>query len=49
MGIIAAPGPEFPLTADVLALADVRIDTMGEFTLEMVQETGRLRDLRWPG
>ena len=48
MGIIAAPGPEFPLNADVLALADVRIDTMGEFTLERVQEAGRLRDLRWP-
>ena len=37
MGIIAAPGPEFPLTDDVLALADVRIDEMTEVSVERVE------------
>jgi len=46
MGIIAAPGPEFPLTEDVLAMADVRIQEMSEFSLDMVEEAGRLRDVR---
>jgi len=32
MGIIAAPGPQFPLPADVLALAHARIDSMHELT-----------------
>ena len=43
MGIIAAPGPEFPLTPDVLALADRRIDAMAEFSVEMVEDIGRAR------
>ena len=38
MGIIAAPGPEFPLGAEVLALADVRITEMTEFTLNLVEQ-----------
>lgn len=46
MGIIAAPGPEFPLTEDVLAMADVRIREMSEFSIEMVEQAGRLRDIR---
>jgi beta-phosphoglucomutase-like phosphatase (HAD superfamily) len=28
MGVIAAPGADFPLTPEVLALADVALDTM---------------------
>jgi mannitol-1-/sugar-/sorbitol-6-/2-deoxyglucose-6-phosphatase len=44
MGIIAAPGPEFPLSADTLALADVRIVEMTEFSLALVERAaaGRL-------
>lgn len=40
MGIIAAPGPEFPLSAEVLALADVRIDEMHQFSRELVEQAG---------
>lgn len=40
MAIIAAPGPEFPLTAEVLGLADVRIVEMTEFTLDLVARAG---------
>ncbi len=40
MGIIAAPGPEFPLAEDVLALADVRIDEMTGFSLDLVERAG---------
>lgn len=46
MGIIAAPGPEFPLADDVLALADVRIGEMTEFSLELVERAGALRQAR---
>jgi mannitol-1-/sugar-/sorbitol-6-/2-deoxyglucose-6-phosphatase len=40
MGIIAAPGPEFPLSADILGLADVHITEMTEFTLDLVERAG---------
>lgn len=40
MGIIAAPGPEFPLGEDLLALADVRITEMTEFNLDLVAQAG---------
>lgn len=40
MGIIAAPGPEFPLSADVLNLADVRIAEMTEFSIDLVERAG---------
>jgi len=44
MGVLAAPGIEFPLTDDVLALADLRIDHMDELTADAAQETlARLR------
>ena len=43
MGIIAAPGPEFPLTAEVLALADVHIQEMTEFSVELVERVGAMR------
>jgi len=41
MGIIAAPGAEFPLPEDVLALAHARIDSMHELTPALVER--RLR------
>lgn len=40
MGIIAAPGPEFPLGPDVLALADVRIAELTAFDLDLVERAG---------
>lgn len=43
MGIIAAPGPEFPLSEELLALADVRITEMHEFSLDLVEAAGRAR------
>lgn len=46
MGIIAAPGPEFPLTQDVLALADVRITEMTEFNLELVERAAAAQRAR---
>lgn len=46
MGIIAAPGPEFPLTEDVLALADVRITDMSELTVALVEQAAAARRLR---
>lgn len=46
MGVIAVPGPEFPLTADVLALADVRIDDMRDLDLPLVERAAALRAQR---
>jgi HAD superfamily hydrolase (TIGR01509 family) len=46
MGIIAAPGPEFPLTEDVLALADVRISEMTAFSLDLVAQAAARRAAR---
>lgn len=43
MGIIAAPGPEFPLSEELLSMADVRMTEMHEFTLELVEVAGRAR------
>lgn len=43
MGIVAAPGPEFPLTEDVLSMAHARIDSMHQFTNELVEQVGALR------
>lgn len=43
MGIIAAPGPEFPLAAEVLALADVCIAEMSEFDVGLVERVAALR------
>jgi beta-phosphoglucomutase-like phosphatase (HAD superfamily) len=37
MHIIAVPSPVFPLPADVLALADVRLSSLTEFSTELVQ------------
>ena len=38
MGIIAAPGPEFPLAPELLALADVQIQEMTQFSLELLEQ-----------
>ncbi len=46
MGIIAAPGPEFPLTEDVLALADVLITEMTEFNLDLVERAAAAQQAR---
>jgi HAD superfamily hydrolase (TIGR01509 family) len=43
MGIVAAPGPEFPLGEEVLALADVRIHEMSELSLELIEQAGARR------
>lgn len=43
MGIIAAPGPEFPLSEELLAMADVRITEMHEFNLDLVEVAGCAR------
>nr|WP_315240668.1 HAD family phosphatase [uncultured Albidiferax sp.] len=43
MGIIAAPGPEFPLTQEVLSMADVHITAMTAFNLDLVEAAGRKR------
>ncbi len=37
MGVIAAPGPAFPLPPEVLALADIHIREMSELTVELVE------------
>jgi HAD superfamily hydrolase (TIGR01509 family) len=37
MYVIAAPSPEFPLSDDILALANHKIDTLEDFSLELVQ------------
>lgn len=46
MGVIAVPGPEFPLTDDVLALADVRIDDMRDLDLALVERAAALHAQR---
>jgi len=40
MGIIAAPGPEFPLAPEVLAMADVYIHEMTQFSLPLIEQAG---------
>jgi hypothetical protein len=40
MGIIAAPSPEFPLSDDVLRLAQRVIASLEEFSLELVESFG---------
>ncbi|BDI08083.1 HAD family hydrolase [Sphaerotilus microaerophilus] len=46
MGIVAAPGPEFPLSEEVLALADVRIEHMAEVNPELIEQAAAQRRLR---
>jgi HAD superfamily hydrolase (TIGR01509 family) len=40
MYAIAAPSPDFPLTDEVLTLADAKIDSLEDFTLELVESLG---------
>lgn len=40
MGIIAAPGPEFPLAPEILAMADVHLPAMTQFSLKVIEEIG---------
>ena len=46
MAVIAAPGEEFPLTADILAKADAVIHSMEDFSLELVDQVGARRAAR---
>ena len=46
MGIIAAPGPQFPLAPEVLALAGVQIDAMTQFSVELVERAAAHRGRR---
>jgi len=46
MGIVAAPGPEFPLSEDVLAMADVRIEHMAEIDAALIEQAARQAALR---
>jgi HAD superfamily hydrolase (TIGR01509 family) len=41
MGIVAVPGPEFPLSDDVLALAHVHLLSMSELDDEVIVRAGR--------
>lgn len=43
MGIVAAPGPEFPLAAEVLDMAGARINEMTAFTLQTAETAHRTR------
>ncbi|MCY3916360.1 MAG: HAD family phosphatase [Chloroflexi bacterium] len=38
MFAVAAPSPDYPLPADVLALADAHISTLEDFTVDLVQK-----------
>lgn len=40
MKAIAVPSPGYPLAADVLALADLRLSSLAELTVEAVRELG---------
>lgn len=45
MAVIAAPGPEFPLSAEVLGQADAVIDSMDEISLAMIDAIAARRSL----
>ncbi|GAB4517941.1 MAG: HAD family phosphatase [Anaerolineae bacterium] len=40
MYAIAAPSPDFPLSADIIALADAHITTLEDFNLDLVRAIG---------
>jgi len=46
MGIIAAPGPQFPLPEDVLALAGARIQHMDELSPALLRQAAEARQRR---
>ena len=43
MFAVAAPSPDYPLPADVLALADAHITTLEDFTVDLVRRIERTR------
>lgn len=45
MGIIAAPSPGYALSADMLALAGAHIQSLTEFTVDLVERAGANRAL----
>ncbi|MDZ4765596.1 MAG: HAD family phosphatase [Chloroflexota bacterium] len=40
---IAVPSPNFPLSSDILALADVHLPSLESFTLDLVRDLGKQR------
>jgi len=46
LGIIAAPSPLYPLAPEMLALADVHIGELTEFSVELVERAAAARDAR---
>jgi HAD superfamily hydrolase (TIGR01509 family) len=48
MGIIAAPSPGYGLSAEMLALAGAHIQSLTEFTVELVESAGAHRASRSP-
>ena len=44
MVAVAAPSPDYPLTADILALADAHITTLEDFNIDLVRRIERQRD-----
>ena len=48
MAIVAAPGPGYPLSPEVLAMADAHIASMKDFDVEVVERAARGRAAR-PG
>ena len=43
MVAVAAPSPDYPLTADILALADAHITTLEDFNIDLVRRLERQR------
>ncbi len=43
MVAVAAPSPDYPLTADILALADAHITTLEDFNIDLVRRIERQR------
>ena len=45
MFAVAAPSPDYPLPADILALADAHITTLEDFNLDLIRSIERQRNL----
>lgn len=45
MFAVAAPSPDYPLPDDILALADAHITTLEDFTVDLVRQIERERDV----
>lgn len=46
---VAAPSPDFPLTPDVLALCDAHIESLEDFTLDLIARAAERRGADYPG